>query len=75
MFFLNVPAYGQALHKFMISKLYLIISPQRWAYKSGFGCALLKDPELVKDLTMTLRRNFPSEFSVSVKIRVQKPLT
>lgn len=49
-------------------------SPQRWAMQSGYGCALLKDPELMKDLTMTLKRNFPSDFSVSVKIRVQKPL-
>ncbi|XP_031623645.1 tRNA-dihydrouridine(20a/20b) synthase [NAD(P)+]-like [Contarinia nasturtii] len=48
--------------------------PQRWAMQEGLGCALLKDPELVKDLTSTIRRNFPSDFSVSVKIRVQKPL-
>lgn len=55
--------------------VYLMFSPQRWAMQSGYGCALLKDPELMKDLTMTLRRNFPSDFSISVKIRVQKPLT
>lgn len=41
---------------------------------TGYGCALLKDPELLKDLTSTIRRNFPSGFSVSAKIRVQKPL-
>lgn len=28
----------------------------------------------MRDLTSTIRRNFPSDFSVSVKIRVQKPL-
>lgn len=49
--------------------------PQRWAMQSGFGCALLKAPELMKDLTSTLRRNFSNDFSVSVKIRVQKPLS
>lgn len=49
--------------------------PQRWAMQSGFGCALLKDPELMRDLTSTLRRNFPNDFSISVKIRVQRPLT
>lgn len=49
--------------------------PQRWAMQSGFGCALLKDPELIKDLTSTLRRTFPNDFSVSVKIRVEKPIT
>lgn len=40
----------------------------------GYGCALLKDPELIRDLTSTIRRNFPNSFSVSAKIRVQKPL-
>ncbi|KAJ6649995.1 tRNA-dihydrouridine(20a/20b) synthase [NAD(P)+]-like, partial [Pseudolycoriella hygida] len=48
--------------------------PQRWAVSTGYGCALLKDPELLRDLTSTVRRNFPSDFSVSAKIRVQKPL-
>lgn len=48
--------------------------PQRWAMQSGFGCALLKDPQLIYDLTSSIRRNFPNDFSVSVKIRVQKPL-
>lgn len=48
--------------------------PQHWAMSSGYGSALLKNPELMKDLTSTIRRNFPSSFSVSVKIRVQKPI-
>lgn len=48
--------------------------PQRWAMQSGFGSALLQRPELMRDLTSTIRRNFPSPFSVSVKIRVQKPI-
>lgn len=41
---------------------------------TGYGCALLKDPELLRDLTSTIRRNFPNDFSVSAKIRVQNPL-
>lgn len=49
--------------------------PQRWAMQSGFGSALLNNPELMKDLTSTIRRTYPTPFSVSVKIRVQKPLT
>lgn len=48
--------------------------PQRWAMQSGFGSALLQKPELMHDLTSAIRRNFPSPFSVSVKIRVQKPI-
>lgn len=48
--------------------------PQHWAMSSGFGSALLSTPEVIQDLTTTLRRNFPSNFSISVKIRVQKPL-
>lgn len=50
--------------------------PQHWAMKSGFGCGMLiRTPELIKDLTSTIRRNFPTNFSVSVKIRVQNPIT
>lgn len=48
--------------------------PQYWAMSSGFGSALLNTPEIIQDMTSTLRRNFPSNFSISVKIRVQKPL-
>lgn len=48
--------------------------PQRWAMSEGYGSALLKDPQLMKDLTSTIRRNFPNEFSVSVKIRIQNPI-
>lgn len=48
--------------------------PQRWAIATGYGCAMLNDPELIRDLTTTIKRNIPGPFSVSVKIRVQKPL-
>lgn len=49
--------------------------PQSWAIESGYGCAMLRDPQLIKDLTDTVRRRFPATFSVSVKIRLQVPLS
>lgn len=48
--------------------------PQRWAMSTGYGSAMLNDPQLIKDLTSTIRRNMPNNFSVSVKLRIQKPL-
>lgn len=48
--------------------------PQSWAMQCGYGSALLKSPEIIKDLTSTVRRNMPNSFSVSVKLRVQKVL-
>lgn len=48
--------------------------PQHWAMSTGFGSAMLNTPETIHDMTSTLRRNFPSDFSISVKIRIQKPL-
>lgn len=48
--------------------------PQSWAIETGYGCAMLRDPELIKDLTSTVKRNLATDFSVSVKIRVQYPL-
>lgn len=48
--------------------------PQRWAMQSGYGSAMLSTPELMKDLTATVRRTMPSSFSVSVKTRIQKDL-
>ncbi|XP_050342263.1 tRNA-dihydrouridine(20a/20b) synthase [NAD(P)+]-like isoform X1 [Nymphalis io] len=44
--------------------------PQRWAMKDGYGCALLSQPEIIHNLLRTIRNNFPSNFSVSVKIRI-----
>ncbi|XP_058059729.1 tRNA-dihydrouridine(20a/20b) synthase [NAD(P)+]-like [Anopheles bellator] len=44
--------------------------PQRWAMADGYGSAMLKTPELIADLLATVRRNMPSSFSVSVKVRL-----
>ncbi|XP_053691400.1 tRNA-dihydrouridine(20a/20b) synthase [NAD(P)+]-like [Sabethes cyaneus] len=44
--------------------------PQRWAMVEGYGSALLKTPELIADILAVVRRNFPSTFSVSVKVRL-----
>ncbi|XP_055607466.1 tRNA-dihydrouridine(20a/20b) synthase [NAD(P)+]-like isoform X2 [Uranotaenia lowii] len=44
--------------------------PQRWAMADGYGSALLKNPELIADMLGTVRRNLPSTFSVSVKVRL-----
>lgn len=44
--------------------------PQRWAMKDGYGCALLSKPELVHSLLRSVRNCFPSNFTVSVKVRL-----
>lgn len=44
--------------------------PQRWAMSDGYGSAMLNSPEIIKDIILGIRRNFPSEFSVSIKIRL-----
>lgn len=36
---------------------------------------MLNDPQLIKDLTSSIKRNLSSRFSVSVKLRIQKPLS
>lgn len=48
--------------------------PQRWAMQSGYGSAMLNKPELIQDMTSTIRRTVSESFSVSVKLRVQHPL-
>lgn len=48
--------------------------PQRWAMQSGYGSALLNKPELIQDLTSTIKRNVSESFSISVKLRVQHTL-
>lgn len=48
--------------------------PQNWAMQCGYGCSLLKNPELIKDLISAIRRNLPSDFSVSCKIRIENPI-
>lgn len=44
--------------------------PQSWAMQDGYGSYLLKKPEVIEDMMKTVRRNVPSTFSVSVKIRL-----
>lgn len=44
--------------------------PQRWAKQDGYGCYLLQKTEVIEDMLKTVRRNTPSNFSVSVKIRL-----
>lgn len=44
--------------------------PQGWAIAKGYGCGLLRQPEKVRDVVQTLRRTLPTDFSVSVKMRL-----
>ncbi|XP_005191771.1 tRNA-dihydrouridine(20a/20b) synthase [NAD(P)+]-like [Musca domestica] len=44
--------------------------PQSWAIAKGYGCGLLKNPELVKDIISTTRRTLNEHISISVKIRL-----
>ncbi|GAA6005256.1 tRNA dihydrouridine synthase [Rhodotorula paludigena] len=44
--------------------------PQKWAYHEGIGCALLRKPELVRDLVRTTKQRLGWNFPVSVKIRI-----
>lgn len=44
--------------------------PQSWAMHDGYGSYLLKKPEVIEDMVKTVKRNAPSTFSVSVKIRL-----
>ncbi|WWC61825.1 uncharacterized protein I303_104410 [Kwoniella dejecticola CBS 10117] len=44
--------------------------PQRWAYNEGIGCALLRKPELVRDMVRQVRDRMGWGWSVSIKIRI-----
>lgn len=48
--------------------------PQRWAMKDGYGCALLSKPEIILDLVRAVKNNIPSDFTVSVKVRLLSDL-
>ncbi|WWC70253.1 uncharacterized protein I206_104203 [Kwoniella pini CBS 10737] len=44
--------------------------PQRWAYNEGIGCALLRKPELVREMIRSVRDRMGWGWSVSIKIRI-----
>lgn len=44
--------------------------PQRWAMQAGLGSALLKQPNLIRDIILQLRNRIADHFSVSAKIRI-----
>ncbi|XP_068150597.1 tRNA-dihydrouridine(20a/20b) synthase [NAD(P)+]-like [Drosophila tropicalis] len=44
--------------------------PQSWAMAKGYGCGLLRQPEQVKEIVREVRRVLPTDFSVSVKMRL-----
>lgn len=47
--------------------------PQRWAIQDGFGCCLLRKPQLVQDMVRSVRNRISDpEFSVSIKIRISE---
>jgi tRNA-dihydrouridine synthase 4 len=48
--------------------------PQRWAYNEGIGCALLRKPELVRDMVRTVQDRMGWDWPVSIKIRVDPDL-
>ena len=48
--------------------------PQKWAYHEGIGCALLRKPELVRDMVRTVKDRLGWNWPVSVKIRVDPDL-
>lgn len=48
--------------------------PQKWAYHEGIGCALLRKPELVRDMVRSVKDRMGWDFGISVKIRVDPDL-
>ncbi|XP_033154867.1 tRNA-dihydrouridine(20a/20b) synthase [NAD(P)+]-like [Drosophila mauritiana] len=44
--------------------------PQSWAMAKGYGCGMLRQPELVHQVVQEVRRTLPGDFSVSVKMRL-----
>ncbi|WVR06999.1 hypothetical protein IAU60_004038 [Kwoniella sp. DSM 27419] len=48
--------------------------PQRWAYNEGIGCALLRKPELVRDMVRSVKDRMGWDWPVSIKIRVDPDL-
>ncbi|ORY34056.1 hypothetical protein BCR39DRAFT_234517 [Naematelia encephala] len=48
--------------------------PQSWAYHEGIGCALLRKPELVRDMVRTVKGRMGWGWPVSIKIRIDPDL-
>lgn len=48
--------------------------PQRWAYHEGIGCALLRKPELVREMVRAVKGRLGWGWPVSIKIRVDPDL-
>ena len=48
--------------------------PQKWAYHEGIGCALLRKPELIRDMIRQVKGRVGWDFPVSIKIRVDPDL-
>ncbi|WVF71419.1 hypothetical protein IAT40_006223 [Kwoniella sp. CBS 6097] len=48
--------------------------PQKWAYNEGIGCALLRKPELVRDMVRCVKDRMGWDWPVSIKIRVDPDL-
>ncbi|KAL7275661.1 tRNA dihydrouridine synthase [Rhizina undulata] len=48
--------------------------PQSWAIQEGVGCALMGNPELVRDMVKAVKERCGGGFSVSVKIRIHANL-
>jgi len=49
--------------------------PQRWAIQDGFGCCLLRKPQLVHEMVRTVKNRISDpEFNVSIKIRINDNL-
>ncbi|XP_030377095.1 tRNA-dihydrouridine(20a/20b) synthase [NAD(P)+]-like [Scaptodrosophila lebanonensis] len=44
--------------------------PQSWAISKGYGCGLLRQPELLREVVQCVRRTLPTKFSISVKMRL-----
>ncbi|KAK9512957.1 hypothetical protein O3M35_001257 [Rhynocoris fuscipes] len=44
--------------------------PQRWAMQEGYGAAMLKKSELIRDMVRQVKNRIRPDFTVSVKVRL-----
>lgn len=57
------------------SLMWEILFVVRWAMQEGYGCALLKKPELLHDCVLQAKQRISSsDFTVSIKIRINHNL-